>query len=125
MTASMKLRFIGALLWATAAVAAPATFWVSPSGNDSNAGTEAAPFRTLERAVESANASSDAVTVYVADGTYRLAKPLVFAAGGPAIEMRAMAGANPVISGAVQITGWTLFDKRSEEHTSELQSRVD
>ena len=124
MTARMKIRFLAALLWASATFAAPATIWVSPSGNDSNAGSEAAPFRTLERAVESANASADTVTVYVADGTYRLSKPLVFAPGGPAIEIRAVAGANPVISGAMQITGWTLHDKSKNIYRASAGSNV-
>src|SRR5204863_1607625 len=95
-----------------------------PRGNDSNAGTEAAPFRTLERAVDSANASGDAVTVYVAEGTYRLTRPLVFAPGGPAIEIRPVADANPVISGAVQITGWTLYDKNKNIYRASAGSNV-
>lgn len=41
--------------------------YVSPSGNDSNAGTAAAPFRTLARA---ARATRPSTTVWVAPGTY-------------------------------------------------------
>ncbi len=52
------------------AAAIPATtykLYVSPSGDDDNAGTAAAPFRTLARAARSARAST---TVFVAPGTY-------------------------------------------------------
>lgn len=53
-----------------AAYAVPATtykLYVSPSGNDNNAGTATAPFRTLARAARSTRAST---TVFVAPGTY-------------------------------------------------------
>ena len=48
----------------------PATtynYYVSPTGNDSAAGTKAAPFRTLARAVKAVRPNS---TVWVAPGTY-------------------------------------------------------
>jgi hypothetical protein len=52
------------------AYAVPATtykLYVSPNGNDSNAGTATAPFRTLARAARSTRPST---TVFVAPGTY-------------------------------------------------------
>ena len=55
------------------AFVAPSVKWVSPDGNDSNAGTEAAPYKTLQQAV---NASSDRGVV--------LAKPGVYDEGGVA-----------------------------------------
>ncbi len=51
-------------------VAIPATtykLYVSPTGKDTNAGTAAAPFRTLTRAASATRAST---TVFVAPGTY-------------------------------------------------------
>lgn len=98
-----------------AAIALPSlatTYWVSPSGSDANAGTREAPFATLERAAGAIGASGDPeFVVYVADGTYRLERPLVFKPNGPVVEIRAAAGAKPVISGAVKIGGWTQIDK--------------
>src|SRR5262245_61931814 len=44
-----------------------ATFYVSPAGSDSNPGTEAQPFRTIQRA---ANAVGPGNTVIVEDGVY-------------------------------------------------------
>jgi hypothetical protein len=42
-------------------------WWVSPAGNDANAGTQAAPFRTVQRAANVVNAGD---TVTVLPGTY-------------------------------------------------------
>jgi hypothetical protein len=49
------------------AVSFAATFYISPSGNDSNAGTQSAPFRSITRA-QSAASSGD--TVLIRGGTY-------------------------------------------------------
>jgi parallel beta-helix repeat protein len=54
-----------------AAVTTPATtynYYVSPTGSDTAAGTKAAPFKTLARAVKAATKAS--TTVWVAPGTY-------------------------------------------------------
>ncbi|ATQ77565.1 hypothetical protein CR152_25975 [Massilia violaceinigra] len=55
---------------AALAPAVPSTtynFYVAPNGNDKNAGTAAAPFKTLARASKAAKPST---TVFVAPGTY-------------------------------------------------------
>jgi large repetitive protein len=52
-----------------------AGFYVSPNGNDSNAGTFAAPFATLARAQQAMEASS-IKTTYVKGGTYHLSSTL-------------------------------------------------
>jgi hypothetical protein len=54
-----------------ASATTPATtynYYVSPTGNDSAAGTKTAPFKTLARAVKAATKAS--TTVWVAPGTY-------------------------------------------------------
>jgi hypothetical protein len=53
------------------AATTPATthnYYVAPTGNDNNAGTQAAPFKTLARAAKAATTAS--TTVWVAPGTY-------------------------------------------------------
>lgn len=94
-------------------------YWVSPNGSDLNSGDEGHPFLSLERARDAVRASDSrgacSIQVHIQDGTYRLASPLVFEAqdsgapGAPVIY-QAAPGATPVISGAKQITGWTLQD---------------
>jgi len=46
---------------------AASTYYVSPSGNDSNPGTQASPFRTIQKGVNTAQAGD---TVLVRGGTY-------------------------------------------------------
>ena len=116
----MKLRLAGALLAGWTSLSAQTTIHVSPSDA---AAAEGAPVRTLEQAVEAAGASTGAV-LYLAGGTYRLTRPLVFAPGNPPIELRAAPGANPVLSGAVQITGWTLLDKTLNVYRASAGSSV-
>src|ERR1051326_2954947 len=52
-------------------------FWVSPSGNDTNAGTRAKPFASLERARDAARARSasrsgfrERITIWLRGGEY-------------------------------------------------------
>src|SRR5687768_432373 len=112
--AKMPASTIGAA--AVSAQSAFATFYVSPSGNDGNPGTEAAPFLTLERArtaVRSVNAGmSGPVTVYLRGGVYTLTSTVTFDAvdsgmNGFTVLYAAYPGEKPVISGGQAITGWT------------------
>ncbi len=92
-------------------------FWVSPSGKDANPGTQQAPFLTLQRArdavrdLPSAAFEDEDVYVYIEAGTYRLAQPLELdyrdsGRKGHNVVYSAAPGANPVISGAIQVKGW-------------------
>ncbi|MBI5091795.1 MAG: right-handed parallel beta-helix repeat-containing protein [Candidatus Hydrogenedentes bacterium] len=97
--------------------AAPsADLYVASTGNDSNPGTEAAPFASLERtqvAVRARIASGldKDLTVLVRGGTYRLAKALRF---GPedsgtaehSVTYAAYPGEVVVVSGGRPVTGW-------------------
>jgi hypothetical protein len=89
------------------------TLHVSPAGSDDGDGSLAMPFKTLERAqaeVRQRNRDAD-VTVILADGSYRPAAPLRFAAAdgghdGHVVTWRAAPGAHPVLSGAMLVSGW-------------------
>src|SRR5437016_4411139 len=83
--------------------------YVSPTGDDANAGTQAAPVRTLQRAQAlvrglNQNMSADVVVV-LEDGYYRLTAPLAL---GPAdsgtnghnVVWTADTGARPVLAGS-------------------------
>ncbi|MBO9712345.1 hypothetical protein [Sphingomonas sp.] len=99
----------------------PVTRWVSPDGDDHDAGTRYAPFRSLDRAqaevrrfAESAPPGSE-IQVLLMEGEYPLAEPLrfdpaLFGPDGPRVRFASAGDAVPVISGGVRITGWTLHD---------------
>jgi hypothetical protein len=99
------------------ASAAAAEFYVSPAGDDSAAGTRAAPFATLVRArdavreLKAAGPLAGPVHVIVQDGRYTLTEPLVLepADSGTAeapVIYRAAEGARPVFSGGRVLRGW-------------------
>ena len=93
------------------------TFYVSPSGTGTSC-TSAAPCSITEAqtVVRGAAAAMNAdIVVNLADGTYRLAVPLVFTAAdsgtnGHIITWQAASGAHPVLSGGKSITGWAVSD---------------
>src|SRR5438067_2863756 len=93
----------------------PGNVFVSPTGDDGNPGSQAAPVRTLQRAqalVRGLNQNMTAdVTVVLADGFYRLTSPLALSSadsgtGGHNVVWTADSGARPVLAGSVQVTGW-------------------
>jgi hypothetical protein len=100
-------------------VAAAATIWVSPTGDDGNPGTQAQPVRTLrqaQRMVQGLNQDmAGDVDVNLMDGVYRLSQPLALGPGdsgtnGHNVVWGAAPGARPVVSGAVRIGNWSQFD---------------
>ncbi|MBZ0254969.1 hypothetical protein K8I31_02840 [bacterium] len=93
------------------------SFYVSPLGLDSNEGTEAKPFATLERAQQAVRKEigkglSESICVYLDGGVYTLSEPLRF---GPqdsgsetcAVYWRAKPGARVLISGGRELNDWT------------------
>ncbi len=119
--ANRQLRRTGTLLAAvtlaagvSCALAGPAnaagtSVYVSPSGNDANSGLSAgAPVQSLQRAQSvvrgmNQNMSGD-ITVVLADGYYRLTRPLTLTAAdsgtnGHTVVWSAASGARPVVVG--------------------------
>lgn len=97
----------------------PNAYWVATTGSDSASGDEAHPFLTIAHARDLIRTSNPlngcAPQVTIKGGTYRLSEPLTFTSqdSGTAeapITYKAATGETPVISGAAQITGWTLHD---------------
>ncbi len=97
-------------------------FWVAPHGNDAAPGTRKEPFKTLERAreavthVEPKQWERGEVVVSLEDGVYRLERSFMLTnqdsgRNGHDVVYRAAPGAKPILSGAVQVTGWTVYDK--------------
>jgi hypothetical protein len=102
---------------AQSATAAPqATYYVSPSGNDSNPGTITAPFRTVQRARDVVRTVSSSMTgdiqVYLRSGNYPVTSTIEFGPGdsgtnGHRVLYSAYPGETPVLNGGVQVSGWT------------------
>lgn len=88
--------------------------YVSPTGSDSNAGTAAAPFKTLAKAQQAvrgqiAGTAKENITVHVGAGTYTLSVPLKFTvedSGKNGFTVK-WVGAGATISGGLKITNWT------------------
>ncbi|WP_223199286.1 right-handed parallel beta-helix repeat-containing protein [Solihabitans fulvus] len=110
----------GASATAVAAGAAGLTVYVSPTGSDSNSGAAPdQPVQTLQKARDLARGLNQSpagdVTVSLADGTYQLSQPLSLdardsGANGHRVVWTAAAGAHPVVSGGVGLTGWHQTD---------------
>jgi len=92
-------------------------FYVSPSGADGNPGTQAHPFKTLTQARDAVCAASPQmngdIVVYLRGGTYPITAPLEFGVAnsgqnGFNVVYRAFEKEKPVLSGGVQVTGWSL-----------------
>ena len=105
-----------------AAAANPgAELFVSPDGDDSNAGTIDKPLKTLagaRDAVRKINGTvSGDIVVNFRGGTYRQTGPVTFdmkdsAKGDSRIIYQAYQDEVPVISGAQPVTGWTKYNDK-------------
>lgn len=94
-------------------------YWVATNGSDTASGDINHPFLTIKHArdVIRANPSRRIRPIYVniKGGNYRFSEPLSLGVGDSGssqgrVVYRAAIGAHPSISGAEQITGWSLHD---------------
>ena len=94
-------------------------YWVATNGNDAAIGDFKHPFQTLSHAQAVVRSNPlrgiDAININIHSGVYRLSTTLAFSAADSgsssgSIVYRAAPGETPEISGATQITGWTLHD---------------
>ena len=97
----MQAIVAACLLWSSTAMAA--TYYVSPSGNDSNAGTEAAPWKTLQKVAGYPLNAGD--VVYLRAGVYPgyITLSRSGAAGNP-ITLAAYPGEQPIVEGSGRTT---------------------
>lgn len=95
-----------------------ASYYVSPSGSDDHPGTEAQPFRTIQKARDVIRTRPGAWTgdiyVWLRGGTYTLANTLEFTEedsgkDGHYVAYQAYTGERPVISGGIPVTGWEEY----------------
>ncbi|MDX2676426.1 RICIN domain-containing protein [Streptomyces sp. NY05-11A] len=99
-----------------ASAASQATYYVAPDGDDANAGTITAPFRTLQHARDvvrtvDSNMTGD-INVYLRGGNYPVSSTIDFTpadsgTNGHHVVYAAYQNEKPVLNGGVQVTGWT------------------
>lgn len=99
-----------------APAATPPAFYISPSGNDADAGTRAKPFATLTRARDALRARFKTAprqnaTIWLRGGVYELSEALTFSAqdGGDdahSVTYAALPNQAPILSGGQKITNW-------------------
>ena len=126
--ALVMLVSVFAGLGITAYAADAQALWVDPvNGSDSAAGTQTAPFQTIEKAKAAAAALSAGgdVTVWLHGGTYRVSNAITFTSAdsgknGHVITYKAVSGEVPVISGGTPITGWTIYDAQKNIYVADV-----
>src|SRR5712691_2016613 len=88
-------------------LAQSATYYVAQSGgNDSNPGSQSAPFQTIQKCASMAVAGD---TCLIRSGTYReMVTPARSGSAGAPITFQPDSGANVTINGADIVTGWSV-----------------
>ena len=113
---SFFLIFIFIITFITAVVSFSKNLYVSPTGKDSNSGTEEFPFQTIQRACNAVReiikqGLNENITVYIKGGVYYITGPIIF---GPqdsgseefSITYTAYKNKKPIINGGKTINGW-------------------
>ena len=97
-------------------------YYVSPSGSDTNAGTLASPFKTVQRAVTVMETSS-VKTTYVRAGQYLFnGQSLTLGSADSGIQLLGYPGEAPVLSGGYQVTTWRSESSISGAYSAPLPS---
>ncbi|OCT15206.1 hypothetical protein A8709_13975 [Paenibacillus pectinilyticus] len=123
----------GNVLLKTVNAATMASIYVSTNGNDANPGTVSQPLKTIEAArnmvaTMNSNMTGD-INVFIASGTYYQSQTLNFtqtdsATNGFKIIYKSYDG--PVeITGAKQLTGWSLYDTSKNIYSAPYGSTID
>ncbi|MDX3715760.1 MULTISPECIES: RICIN domain-containing protein [Streptomyces] len=100
---------------APASAATQATYYVAPGGDDTDAGTITAPFKTLQHARDVVRTVNDDMTgdinVYLRGGNYPVSSTINFTSAdsgtnGHRVVYAAYQNEKPVLNGGVPVTGW-------------------
>ena len=113
----------GALFMVAAPSAfAATTYWISPTGSDSAAGTSGAPFKTIQHCATIAVAGD---TCSITSGTYR--ESVVPANSGTSsnpITLTSAPGANVTVDGSEPVTGWSVHSGQIYKASVTIPSNV-
>ncbi|WP_431279567.1 carbohydrate-binding protein [Leifsonia poae] len=102
---SVMILGIGGVATAASASASPTTYYVSPTGSNANAGTQAAPFKSIQKCSTVMGAGD---TCVIASGTYReTLAPTHSGTASSRITYTAAPGAQVIVDGADTVTGWS------------------
>lgn len=113
--------FVGAAVYlaprgsASQPKATPVSYWVGVSGNDSNPGTQALPFRTIQRGVNVAadqNVLGHSAVVNVNPGVYRETVEFPVRSYTPQpISLVSSTVGGAIIDGSERFTGWFPYSE--------------
>ncbi|MFC1653167.1 hypothetical protein ACFL3F_05560, partial [Planctomycetota bacterium] len=110
-----------------------ADFYVSPNGNDSNPGTENAPFASLDRARlavrELKKTKQGDIAVGLTGGKYILRNTVVFSPedsgqDGQKITYKAFEGEVPVLTSEAPVKGWTKVEQLSNAFPQQARGKI-
>ncbi|WFE39335.1 ricin-type beta-trefoil lectin domain protein [Micromonospora sp. WMMD998] len=108
---------IAVAAFASSASAAVTTLYAAPDGTGSAcSAAQPCALSTAQATVRTMTGGmTDDIVVQLADGVYRVTSPLTFGAAdsgtnGHTVRWQAASGAHPAISGAKQVTGWSVAD---------------
>lgn len=105
LTAALAIGMVG-FTAPIVANAVPTTYYVATTGADNNAGTSAAPFKTIQKCATVAVAGD---TCLINAGTYReTVKPTNSGTAGNPITFKPVVGATVKVDGTDAVSGWTL-----------------
>lgn len=84
-----------------------AAWYVATTGSDGAVGTQAAPFLTVQKAVDAASASSTRKTIFLRGGTYRFTNHIYMPAAAANLTIFGYPGEEAIISGGEVVTEFT------------------
>ncbi|MFF7047995.1 hypothetical protein ACFY94_06420 [Streptomyces griseorubiginosus] len=114
--AAVSAVVLASLATPPASAATQTTYYVAPNGDDANAGTISAPFKTLQHARDVVRTVNDHmsgdINVYLRGGTYPVSSTIDLTSAdsgtnGHQIVYAAYPGEKPVLEAGVQVSGWT------------------
>jgi len=112
----LSIFLINPIFTPTVVALTQATYYVSPTGSDSNPGTISEPFKTVTKARDVVRAINSNMTgdiyVYLRGGIYNITSTITFESrdsgtNGHRIYYQAYQNETPVLNGATKVTGWT------------------
>ncbi len=113
-----KIIFLSAItflmFFSLVKISQAATYYVETTGSDSNLGTEAQPWKTIQKAAQTAQAGD---TVFIKQGTYNeLVTPSNSGTAGNYITFKSYPGQNAVLDGTGKAGWWGVFSIHGKDY---------